>query len=310
VPSEGGRKLVEVLNWNNPDKLVEDYIADVKDASYGYCNYKIVERIEVDLFPVKADGFSYTGDSFIEAWRARGGFHQPDWVDYDRIMQDFNLVEKVNADQIDEVWLFAFPYGGFYESRMTGPDAFWCNAPPLKGYEHAKSGLSLWALTMSVRWASGIAGDLFGVFEHGLVPIVDRRRPKVAPDRRDEVVVGRHPAQELRMRHAAIRRAVGDRHDRGNHLVLAARERQIRRHELAERRKGMVQGAGNQRVRRHDAGDLIVLRQDGRVVFRRIQGVLGGPRLPQLFGGLIGADRADSGHYQCGASIVSRDLRL
>jgi hypothetical protein len=138
IPSEDGRKLVDVLKWNNPDKLVEDYIADIRDASYGYCNYKIVERIEVDQFPIKADGFAYTGDSFISAWRARGGFHQPDWVDYDRIMQDFNLVERVNKDQIDEVWLFAFPYGGFYESRMTGPDAFWCNAPPLEGYENAK----------------------------------------------------------------------------------------------------------------------------------------------------------------------------
>lgn len=138
VPSEGGRKLVDVLKWNNPDDLVKDYIADVKDASYGYCNYKIVDRIEVDLFPVKEDGFAYTGDSFVSAWKARSGFHQPDWVDYNRIVRDFKLVERVNNDEIDEVWLFAFPYGGFYESRMVGPEAFWCNAPPLKGYEHAK----------------------------------------------------------------------------------------------------------------------------------------------------------------------------
>ena len=28
-------------------------------------------------------------------------------------------------------------YGGYYESIMCGPNAFWCNAPPLKGTEHA-----------------------------------------------------------------------------------------------------------------------------------------------------------------------------
>jgi hypothetical protein len=35
------------------------------------------------------------------------------------------------------VWLFAFPYAGYYESRMGGPGAFWCNAPPLERTETA-----------------------------------------------------------------------------------------------------------------------------------------------------------------------------
>ena len=137
VPSEGGRKLIDLLNWSDTGQLVKQYIADVKDASYGYCNYQVVERVEVDAWPLKADGFLYSGDSFVEAWRARSGFHQPDWMDYDRIMADYNLAERIANGEIDEVWLFAGPYGGFYESRMVGPGAFWCNAPPLEGYDHA-----------------------------------------------------------------------------------------------------------------------------------------------------------------------------
>jgi hypothetical protein len=39
----------------------------------------------------------------------------------------------VARGEIDEIWLFGGPYFGFYESRMAGPGAFWCNAPPLPG---------------------------------------------------------------------------------------------------------------------------------------------------------------------------------
>jgi hypothetical protein len=37
----------------------------------------------------------------------------------------------VTAGEIDEVWLWGFPYAGFWESVMAGPGAYFCNAPPL-----------------------------------------------------------------------------------------------------------------------------------------------------------------------------------
>ena len=40
-------------------------------------------------------------------------------------------VALTNSGKIDEVWLFGFPYAGYYESIMAGPGAIWCNAPPL-----------------------------------------------------------------------------------------------------------------------------------------------------------------------------------
>jgi hypothetical protein len=59
-------------------------------------------------------------------------------VDYYRILKDFDIIDKINRDAIDEIWLHAFPYAGFYESIMVGPGAFWCNAPPLKDTDQAK----------------------------------------------------------------------------------------------------------------------------------------------------------------------------
>jgi hypothetical protein len=70
-------------------------------------------------------------------WKAKKGFHQPDAVDYLRLVREFNMIERVNSGEIDEVWLFGFPYAGYYESHMGGPGAFWCNSPALKGTEHA-----------------------------------------------------------------------------------------------------------------------------------------------------------------------------
>jgi hypothetical protein len=138
IRSESGRKLSAVMKWNNPDELTAKYITDLRECSYGYANFDVVERIEVDRFPVKDDGFLYDGDQFVKALRSNAGFHQPDLVDYHRILADFNIIEKINSGAIDEVWLYAFPYAGFYESIMAGPGAFWCNAPPLTDTDRAK----------------------------------------------------------------------------------------------------------------------------------------------------------------------------
>ena len=138
VGSANGRKLSQVLQWHDPDALVKQYIFDVEAASFGYANYEIVERIEVDDFPVKADGFVYDAESYLFRWRTRTGFHQPDRVDYGRLLDQFSVIEKINSNLIDEVWLMGFPYAGYYESVMAGPGAFWCNAPPLTQIERCE----------------------------------------------------------------------------------------------------------------------------------------------------------------------------
>jgi len=134
--TQGGRTVREYFRWNDSDELAAKYIEDVRWASYGYANYEIVKRIEVDAYPVKRDGFKYDEHSYLKAWRTRK-FHDPDGVDYLRLVDEFDMIPLIDSGEIDEVWLFGHPYGGYYESIMCGPDAFWCNAPPLKGTEHA-----------------------------------------------------------------------------------------------------------------------------------------------------------------------------
>jgi hypothetical protein len=53
-------------------------------------------------------------------------------ADYNLIIQKFDLLQKVESAEIDEVWMFGGPYFGFYESRMVGRGAFWCNGPAIE----------------------------------------------------------------------------------------------------------------------------------------------------------------------------------
>ncbi len=161
VPGADRQRLNKVLKWGDPDALAAAYINDLREISYGYCNYEIVERQEVDKFPRKQDGFTYKADDFVAAWKAREGFHQPDAVDYDALLAEFDMISKVNSGAVDEFWLFAFPYAGYYESIMGGPGAFWCNAPPLQQTAHAKRRFVI----MGFNYQRGV-GEMLEAFGH------------------------------------------------------------------------------------------------------------------------------------------------
>ena len=161
VPGAGNERLDKVLRWNDTDRLVDGYIKDLRECSDGYLNYEIVERIMVDKFPRKADGFTYAADDFVKAWNARKGFHDPDLVDYDALLEEFEMIRKVDADEVDEFWLFAFPYAGYYESIMGGPGAFWCNAPPLTQTAHASKRF----IIMGFNYQRGV-GEMLEAFGH------------------------------------------------------------------------------------------------------------------------------------------------
>lgn len=138
IESREGKRLNEVMGWGDPDKLTQTYIQDVKEVSHGLVEYQIAERIEADEFPVKEDGFSYTDQTFLECYKNGGGFHHPDGVNYKAIIQKYDLCRKVEDGEIDEVFLWGAPYFGYYESRMVGSGAYWCNSPPLDDVECSK----------------------------------------------------------------------------------------------------------------------------------------------------------------------------
>ena len=148
VPSEGGKRLTQLFGWHDPEKLANDYIADLKNVSGGYLNYQIVDRIDADLFPPKVDGFTYTADEYVEVIRGKRKAHDPDYLDYHKRIEQFDLQNRFNNGDFDEVWFFSFPYGGEYESIMGGPGGFWCNAPAIKNTDRFKRRFVLMGFSM------------------------------------------------------------------------------------------------------------------------------------------------------------------
>ncbi len=131
VESEGGRRLHEVGGWNDPHVLADGYIADLNRASAGYARYRIAEWVDADEWPLKKDGFRYTDETYLAAFRKKTVWHQPDAFDYSAFIRQFDLARRVNSGEIDEVWVFSMPYAGFWESTMAGAGAYFCNSDPV-----------------------------------------------------------------------------------------------------------------------------------------------------------------------------------
>lgn len=133
IMDAAGTKLSRKMNWNRVDALVNDFIADILALSAGLARYQIVERVDLNEFPALADGYRYDPAAYLAVYRKTAPPHEPAIVNYQAILTGLNILPRVAARQIDEVWIFNFPYAGFYESVMGGAGAFWCNAHPLPG---------------------------------------------------------------------------------------------------------------------------------------------------------------------------------
>ena len=126
-PQHNGKRLHEVGRWQDPRDLAAGYVADTKEASKGLIQYQIVDWKDIDGFPVKTDGFTYTKEEYLKCHVTNKGWHQPDGTDYPKVLAQFKIVERIESGEVDEVWWFGGPYFGYYESAMAGQGAFYIN---------------------------------------------------------------------------------------------------------------------------------------------------------------------------------------
>ena len=133
-----GKRLSQFMNWNRVEDLAKGFMTDILQTSAGLARYQIMQRLDVDGFPAKVDGYHYDAQTYLNVVRGLSRPHMPQEADYHAIINRFDILPLVARNEIDEVWIFNFPHAGFYESIMGGPGAFWCNAPPLKNTDAAK----------------------------------------------------------------------------------------------------------------------------------------------------------------------------
>lgn len=133
-----GMTLSQQQKWPRTSDLITSFMADMLEVSGGMARYQVVERVDVDEFPAKTDGFRYTPQTYMDVLRRTASPHTPQEVNYQAILSKYNILQRVARNEIDEVWIFGFPHAGLYESVMGGPGAFWCNAPPLNNTSASK----------------------------------------------------------------------------------------------------------------------------------------------------------------------------
>jgi hypothetical protein len=131
--SHGSGRLSDYFGWGDPDTLTAGSIARLAAVSHGDASYVVVDRHEIDEWPVLADGFTYTEDSWFACSSDHTTCHDPWLVDYLRILRNNHSCDLRNQGVIDEVWLWGGPFFGYWESTLTGPGAFPLNSPPLSG---------------------------------------------------------------------------------------------------------------------------------------------------------------------------------
>lgn len=130
-PDAAPRGLREVGRWNDPVPLAQGYMQDICDASGGLIQYEIADWLVVRRFQQKTDGFVYTPETYMASLRQGVGkaeaWRKPDGIDYPHMIQEFNIIPRIESREIDEVWMMGLPYFGYYESAMAGKDAYYIN---------------------------------------------------------------------------------------------------------------------------------------------------------------------------------------
>ncbi len=153
VPSQGNTRLSAAIGWENPVSLTNKLIQEMTIASDGTVEFQVTYTNNDNALLTKIDGIPMNADD-LYTWYKEPGFdtiingNTESWyyptlrkmysqgritLDYNDIINAYDLCTKRNNGEIDEVWVYGHPYTNMFESRLTGPTAFPYNSPPLIG---------------------------------------------------------------------------------------------------------------------------------------------------------------------------------
>ncbi|MFH0759973.1 MAG: alpha-amylase family glycosyl hydrolase [Bacteroidota bacterium] len=142
LPQYGGKRLHQVVKtpnrtfeWNDPYVLNKEYEAALEKMSHGTVQYEVVKIIDADRF------FSRRNDNneLLSVDEMVRLLMEPDWgtlkgsgtyFDYKAFVEYYGFDKMRDRNQINEVWVWSFPYGGMWESNYCGATGFWLNSEP------------------------------------------------------------------------------------------------------------------------------------------------------------------------------------
>lgn len=136
LPSKGNVPLTEHIKANDPVHYSHILVDVIRQASFGYIDYEIVDWLRIDGFPRKVDGFCYTADSYLAA-RAADKW-QESITSYRSVFEDNHLIDRCKREGITEIWMWGASgmhfdeFAGYVKDRYTrfGPtDNEWFYRP-------------------------------------------------------------------------------------------------------------------------------------------------------------------------------------
>ena len=145
IPQKGNKKMHEAFitpgrgyKWHDPRKLMEDYRDSLNSLSGGVINYEIVKVYDdAKFFTRLKDSNDYMSLDEIVKF-----LDEPDWttfknrgttLDYKKFIDHYGFCEMRDKGEIQEVWLWTFPFAGAWESTFAGENSFWLNSEPVQG---------------------------------------------------------------------------------------------------------------------------------------------------------------------------------
>lgn len=134
-------RISQKWNWTDPHTYIDQIVQDFKNITDGVVQYEIAEMHDGQMVFTMLDSVLMSVDTLayffqnsttlygelknLAEQQGRVKYNYVAMVDY------YDLDTKRNNGDIDEVWVYTFPFGGMYESQLMGPGAFWWNSPPL-----------------------------------------------------------------------------------------------------------------------------------------------------------------------------------
>lgn len=127
-------------NWmpnrfTSSNKLIGQYVQEIREITNGRIEYDVIHHFTIDALPTLLTKEQYSAAYYLDVLN----YIDPPITDPPNsntlAMADYHQltlpIKVIDSGKYDEVWLFGGPYFGFYESRMIGRNAEWCNSPPL-----------------------------------------------------------------------------------------------------------------------------------------------------------------------------------
>ncbi|MGE0142916.1 MAG: hypothetical protein AB7I19_00880 [Planctomycetota bacterium] len=104
LEAHGNQRLTQWLRSADPVEFSRILVDVIRQSSWGYVNYEIVDVITVDGYTKKVDGFRYDDDSYLEARRTKQW--QPATTSYRAVFEENGLIDRFKQEGITELWLW------------------------------------------------------------------------------------------------------------------------------------------------------------------------------------------------------------